>query len=114
MKIDTLMSAAAPAKIAAQARELEQLGFDCVWTFEATSDAFLPLAHAAAATRRFCVKMLPGFRSPCAVSRWTNASRARDAVANSRIGAKPSAVPRGVECTRTSQSRALGPAPCRS
>jgi probable F420-dependent oxidoreductase len=52
MKIDTLMPAAAPATIARQAREFEQLGFDCVWTFEAISDAFLPLAHAAAATAK--------------------------------------------------------------
>jgi probable F420-dependent oxidoreductase len=52
MKIDTLMPAAAPAKITEQAREFERLGFDCVWTFEAMSDAFLPLAHAAAATER--------------------------------------------------------------
>jgi len=52
MKIDTLMSAGAPAQVAAQARELEALGFDCVWTFEAKSDAFLPLAHSAAATTR--------------------------------------------------------------
>ncbi|MEX2482883.1 MAG: TIGR03617 family F420-dependent LLM class oxidoreductase [Gammaproteobacteria bacterium] len=52
MKIDTLMAAGAPAQVAAQARELETLGFDCVWTFEAKNDAFLPLAHAAAATSR--------------------------------------------------------------
>lgn len=52
MKIDTLLAPGAPALIAARARELEGLGFDCVWTFEARSDAFLPLAHAAAATTR--------------------------------------------------------------
>jgi probable F420-dependent oxidoreductase len=52
MKIDSLMPPAAPAKIAAQAQAFEALGFDCVWTFEAMSDAFLPLAHAAAATER--------------------------------------------------------------
>ena len=52
MKIDTLMAAAAPAKIATQAREFERQGFDCVWTFEAMNDPFLPLAHAAAATER--------------------------------------------------------------
>ncbi len=52
MKIDSLMPPAPPAQIAARAREYESLGFDCVWTFEATSDAFLPLAHAAAATER--------------------------------------------------------------
>lgn len=52
MKIDTLMSAGAPATVSAHAREFEARGFDCVWTFEAVSDAFLPLAHAAAATTR--------------------------------------------------------------
>ena len=50
MKIDSLMPPAAPTKIAEQARAFEAQGFDCVWTFEAMSDAFLPLAHAAAAT----------------------------------------------------------------
>ena len=50
MKIDTFMAPAKPAKIAALAREYEALGFDCIWTFEAMSDAFIPLAHAAAAT----------------------------------------------------------------
>ena len=52
MKIDTLMPPAPPAEIARRARECETLGFDCVWTFEAKADAFLPLAHAAAATTR--------------------------------------------------------------
>lgn len=52
MKIDTLMPPAPPAQIAERARAFETLGFDCVWTFEATSDAFIPLAHAAAATMR--------------------------------------------------------------
>ena len=52
MKIDTLLAAASPATIAEQARQFEAQGFDCAWTFEAKSDAFLPLAHAAAATDR--------------------------------------------------------------
>ena len=52
MKIDTLMAAAAPGKVAEQAQHYEQPGFDCVWSFEAMSDAFLPLAHAAAATKK--------------------------------------------------------------
>ena len=52
MKIDSLISPGTPATIAARAREFENLGFDCVWSFEATSDPFLPLAHAAAATER--------------------------------------------------------------
>ncbi|MBX9605320.1 MAG: TIGR03617 family F420-dependent LLM class oxidoreductase [Gammaproteobacteria bacterium] len=52
MKIDTLLAPGAPTAIAATAREYEALGFDCLWTFEAMSDAFIPLAHAAAATSR--------------------------------------------------------------
>jgi len=52
MKIDTQMAAAAPAEVAARAREFEQRGFDCAWSVEAASDPFLPLAHAAAATDR--------------------------------------------------------------
>lgn len=52
MKIDSLMPAAAPAQVAAKARELEATGFDCVWTFESAHDAFFPLAYAAAATER--------------------------------------------------------------
>ncbi len=52
MKIDSLMPAMAPAEVASRARELESLGIDCVWTFEAAHDAFFPLAFAAAATSR--------------------------------------------------------------
>lgn len=52
MKIDTLLAPGAPAAIAAKAREYEALGFDCIWTFEAMSDAFIPLAHSAAATTK--------------------------------------------------------------
>ena len=52
MKIDALLPAAMPAQLAARAVELEQSGFDCAWTFEATNDAFIPLAYAAAATRK--------------------------------------------------------------
>jgi len=50
MKIDTLMPAAQPDVTAQKARDLEAAGYDCVWTFEATNDAFFPLAFAAAAT----------------------------------------------------------------
>ena len=50
MKIDTMLAPNSPENIVKQARELEALGFDCAWTFEAMSDPFLPLAHAAAAT----------------------------------------------------------------
>ncbi|MGR8921713.1 MAG: TIGR03617 family F420-dependent LLM class oxidoreductase [Gammaproteobacteria bacterium] len=52
MKIDTLLAPGAPATLAEKARGFERQGFDAVWTFEAMSDAFLPLAHAAAATER--------------------------------------------------------------
>ena len=55
MKIDTFMAPAAPDKIAALAREYEAQGFDCIWTFEAMSDAFIPLAHAAAAAAKIGV-----------------------------------------------------------
>jgi len=50
MKIDILLPATSVAESASQAAEFETLGFDCVWTFEAAHDAFLPLSHAAAAT----------------------------------------------------------------
>lgn len=50
MKIDTLLPATSPADSAAKAAQIEQLGFDGVWTFEAAHDAFLPLSHGAAAT----------------------------------------------------------------
>lgn len=52
MKIDTFMAPAAPTVLAAQARAAEAQGFDCIWTFEAMSDAFIPLAHAAAAAAK--------------------------------------------------------------
>lgn len=52
MKIDCLMPAAMPEQVTSKARELERLGFDGVWTFEAMNDAFFPLAFAAAGTRR--------------------------------------------------------------
>ncbi len=52
MKIDTLMPALEPNAVAARAQELEAAGYDCAWTFEATNDAFFPLAFAAAATKR--------------------------------------------------------------
>ena len=52
MKIDTLMAPAAPNVLREQAAQLEAQGFDCIWTFEAMSDPFIPLAHAAAATSK--------------------------------------------------------------
>ena len=52
MKIDILLPATNPADVKQRAEAFERLGFDCVWTFEAAHDAFLPLSHAAAATSR--------------------------------------------------------------
>ena len=52
MKIDILLPANNPHEVKQRAEEFERLGFDCVWTFEASHDAFLPLSHAAAATSR--------------------------------------------------------------
>ena len=52
MKIDILLPASSPNEIRDSAIEFENLGFDCVWTFEAAHDAFIPLSHAAAATTK--------------------------------------------------------------
>jgi probable F420-dependent oxidoreductase len=52
MKIDTQMRAVAFGAIAQEAQRFERMGFDCVWTFEAAHDPFLPLAMSAAATER--------------------------------------------------------------
>lgn len=52
MKIDCLLPAAQPDRLATRAAEVENLGFDGVWTFEAANDAFFPLAFAAEHTRR--------------------------------------------------------------
>lgn len=52
MKIDILLPAATVSETTTRAQEFEKLGFDCVWTFEAAHDAFLPLSHAAAATTK--------------------------------------------------------------
>ncbi|MEM7465414.1 MAG: TIGR03617 family F420-dependent LLM class oxidoreductase [Pseudomonadota bacterium] len=52
MKIDILLPAADPKDVVERATEFEKLGFDCVWTFEAAHDAFLPLSHAAAVTKK--------------------------------------------------------------
>ena len=50
MKIDALMPAKSVSEVVASAQEFDRMGFDCVWTFEAAHDAFIPLSHAAAAT----------------------------------------------------------------
>ena len=52
MKIDTLMPAVEPQLAQQKAKEIEALGYDCAWTFEASNDAFFPLAFAAAATSK--------------------------------------------------------------
>jgi probable F420-dependent oxidoreductase len=52
MKLDTQMQSTSFEGVAAEAKRFERMGFDCVWTFEAAHDPFLPLAMAAAATER--------------------------------------------------------------
>lgn len=52
MKLDTQMQVAAFEAITREAQRFERMGFDCVWTFEAAHDPFLPLALAATATQR--------------------------------------------------------------
>ena len=50
MKIDALLKSAEPSEIEDKARQLERLGYDGVWTFEARNDPFLPLSFALNAT----------------------------------------------------------------
>ncbi|MCB1743858.1 MAG: TIGR03617 family F420-dependent LLM class oxidoreductase [Gammaproteobacteria bacterium] len=52
MKFDTAVWSADLSTIAERAREMESLGYDCAWSVETTSDPFLPLAFAAAATSK--------------------------------------------------------------
>jgi len=52
LKIDAQMRGVDLNRVPAQARRLEDLGFDAAWTFEAAQDPFLPLAVAATATER--------------------------------------------------------------
>ena len=52
MKIDTQMQSTSFEGVAEAAKRFERMGFDCVWTFEAAHDPFLPLAMTAAATER--------------------------------------------------------------
>ena len=52
MHIDTQMRDVTFSAIGAEAQRCERMGFDCVWTFEAAHDPFLPLALSAAATER--------------------------------------------------------------
>ena len=50
MKLDTQVRSFAFDAAAQDAQLFERMGFDCVWTFEAAHDPFLPLAMSAAAT----------------------------------------------------------------
>jgi probable F420-dependent oxidoreductase len=52
MNLDTQMQASTFSAIIREAQRLERMGFDCVWTFEAAHDPFLPLALSASATTR--------------------------------------------------------------
>ncbi|ETX09043.1 MAG: hypothetical protein ETSY2_01810 [Candidatus Entotheonella gemina] len=51
MKLDTQMQVFNFDAITREARRFERMGFDCVWTFEAAHDPFMPLALAATATQ---------------------------------------------------------------
>ena len=55
MKLDTQMRTFAFDKTGQDAQLIERMGFDCVWTFEAAHDPFMPLALSAAATERLHV-----------------------------------------------------------
>ncbi len=50
MHLDAQMQASTFSDIIEEAQRLERMGFDCVWTFEAAHDPFLPLALSASAT----------------------------------------------------------------
>lgn len=52
MHIDTQIRDIPLKDIGPEAARLERLGFECLWTFEAKHDPFLPLAFAAAATEK--------------------------------------------------------------
>jgi probable F420-dependent oxidoreductase len=52
MKIDAPLMAADLGEVAAEARDLEQLGYDGTFTFEGQHDPFFPLAFAAEHTTR--------------------------------------------------------------
>lgn len=50
MHIDTQVRDMPLKDVGAEALRLERLGFECLWTFEAKHDPYLPLAFAAVAT----------------------------------------------------------------
>jgi len=52
MHIDTQIRDISLSEVGPEAARLERLGFECLWTFEAKHDPFLPLAFAAAATEK--------------------------------------------------------------
>ena len=52
MKIDTGLAVGDWAALPAEARQLEEAGYDGAWTAEVAHDPFLPLAVAATATAR--------------------------------------------------------------
>lgn len=71
MRLDTQMRDFAFDRIGQEAKRFERMGFDCVWTFEAAHDPFLPLALSAAATGRLNIgtNIAVGFaRSPYAMA----------------------------------------------
>jgi probable F420-dependent oxidoreductase len=55
MHIDTQIRDMELIDVPSEAQRLERLGFECVWTFEAKHDPFLPLAFAATATQQIDV-----------------------------------------------------------
>jgi probable F420-dependent oxidoreductase len=55
MKLDTQLGHRGLAAAAVEAESFERMGFDGAWTFEAGHDPFLPIALAAAATKRIAL-----------------------------------------------------------
>ena len=51
MKLDVALRDYDLQSVSEQARQMEQIGYDCVWTSETQHDPFLPLAVAAEATK---------------------------------------------------------------
>ena len=50
MKLDAQMGESDFSAVAGEAKRLESLGFDALWTFETSHDPFIPLAFSATAT----------------------------------------------------------------
>ncbi len=51
LKVDTQLRGFDFQRVGAHAQQLEKMGFDAIWTFEAGQDAFTPLILAGAATK---------------------------------------------------------------